>query len=500
VVALVVLTAVALVQSGIAPHSDPVLTTAEIALMLALILRHLLHFAETFTLNDRLAESGTALAHQADHDDLTGLLGRAAFIRRAGEVVADRGSDHLTMGILWVDLNAFKRINDSLGHKVGDEVLRTVSARLRAIADDGDLVARLGGDEFVVLRPRIQPPAGAWAERVRSALSVPVVADGLTLTVTCSIGLVESAASDDDISQLLIDGDLALYQAKRLGRDRVEHYSSALRASQEERTDLAVHVRNMIDRGAVVVRYQPVIELASGEMVGAEALARIPGPDGTELAPAQFLPHVEALGLLPDLADIVIGRACADFAGQPDLGWVSVNITSEDLADPQLPDKLAAHLASSGLPAQRLVLEINERVVPEPHILSATRRITAMGVQVALDDFGTGWSSLAQLRDLSLRMVKIDQSVVAAAGRGDDRLASMLVASVALARSLGLQVIAEGIEQSRESITAQAAGAEYGQGFLWSAALDLEHLQRRHETVPSSDFRPVPADRQPSTG
>lgn len=421
------------------------------------------------------------LRWRADHDDLTGLLGRAGFIERATEVVEQRRADGGALAVLWIDLDSFKRINDSLGHKLGDQVLQIVARRLQSASLPTDLVARLGGDEFVVLRSRVDTARRTpdWAGRVRAAMAKPVEVDGLQLTVTCSIGLVESGAADDGITQLLIDGDLALLQAKRDGRNRIVQHSVGLSAPHQERVALATHIRSMIGRGEVIVRYQPVVDLVTGAMVGAEALARMPGPDGDELAPAGFLPHLEALGMLPDLARIVLDRACTDFAAVPELGWVSVNVASEDLADPQLPHVIESALNRSGLDPSRLILEINERVVPERHVLAATHRLIELGVRIALDDFGTGWSSLAQLRDLNLALVKIDRSVVTASvGHDDPQLEAMLDAAVAMARALDLDVIAEGIECPAESTALAAAGAHYAQGFLWSRAVDLDHLHQ----------------------
>ncbi|KXP09438.1 hypothetical protein AXK57_11140 [Tsukamurella pulmonis] len=427
-----------------------------------------------------IRELNRRLRWRADHDDLTGLLGRAGFIERATAVVEQRRADGAVLAVLWIDLDSFKRINDSLGHKLGDQVLQVVSRRLQAASLRTDLVARLGGDEFVVLRPHVDAsdPTEEWAERVRAALAEGVEVDGLHVTVTCSIGLVESGATDDGITQLLIDGDLALLQAKRDGRNRTVAHSAGLRAPQQQRVALARHIRSMIDGGNIEVRYQPVLDLATGAMVGAEALTRIAGPDGEELTPADFLPHLEALGMLPDLARLVLRRACADFAGSPDLGWVSVNLASEDLADPQLPHVVESTVERSGLDPSRLILEINERVVPERHVLAATHRLIELGTRIALDDFGTGWSSLAQLRDLDLALVKIDRSVVTAStGHDDPQLEAMLDAAVAMARALDLDVIAEGIECPAEAAALAGAGAHYAQGYLWSYPIPFDELR-----------------------
>lgn len=469
----------AMVAAELVGHTShtPLIAIAEIVVILTLVARQVLFTGELFAVTDRITAVGERLAWQAEHDPLTGLLTRPAFLRRATEVMAQRRLDGGHVAILRVDLDAFVRINDSLGHEVGDAVLCEVAERLLASSAPTDLLTRLGGDEFALFRPRLEGPAGPLGERVRAALARPVVADGLTLTVNSTIGIIEADGADEDVAQLLVDGDLVLYQAKRAGRNRTLHYATGGRPASADTTG-ALYARRMLDESRVIVRYQPVVELASNRIVGAEALTRLPGPDGGELAPGEFLPHLRALGLLPQLGGFVIARACADFARHPELGWVSVNVTSQDLADPPLMDRIRCALRRSGLAPARLVLEIDEQVVPEPHILRATRRISDMGVQVALDDFGTGWSSLAQLRDLPLRLVKIDRGVVAAAGAetSDERAMSMLLGSVAMARALDLLVVAEGIEHRREAVTAEVAGATLGQGFLWSAARDLREL------------------------
>ncbi|ADG78723.1 Diguanylate cyclase/phosphodiesterase with PAS/PAC sensor(S) OS=Tsukamurella paurometabola (strain ATCC 8368 / DSM / CCUG 35730 / CIP 100753 / JCM 10117/ KCTC 9821 / NBRC 16120 / NCIMB 702349 / NCTC 13040) OX=521096 GN=Tpau_2112 PE=4 SV=1 [Tsukamurella paurometabola] len=434
---------------------------------------------ERHTHEREIRELTHRLQWRADHDDLTELLGRTTFVERATRVVEERRADGAELAVLWVDLDSFKRINDSLGHKVGDLVLRVAAQRLIAACAPDDLVGRLGGDEFIALRPRVLPNDDvlAWTERVRLALARPMEVDGISLTVTCSIGLVESTAQDD-IGQLLIDGDLALLHAKRSGRNRVVRHSSTLRASQQERVDLATHIRAKIDSGDIVVRYQPVVDFTTGEMVGAEALTRIAGPNGIELSPGEFLPHLETLGLMTSLAALVLHRACADFASAPELGWVSVNLASEDLLVPYLPATLGRTLDVTALDPARLILEINERVVPEPHILAATRRLSELGPRIALDDFGTGWSSMAQLKDLDLALVKIDRSVVTASTTHDDpQLEAMLTAAIAMARALNLDVIAEGIERVEEARALAAAGARVGQGFLWSPAIDFAALR-----------------------
>ncbi|GIZ98848.1 hypothetical protein TTY48_34600 [Tsukamurella sp. TY48] len=430
---------------------------------------------------DEIRELTERLQWRADHDDLTELLGRTAFIERATRIVEERRTDGATLALLWIDLDTFTRINDSLGHDLGDHVLAEVARRLAASGRPDDLVARLGGDEFVVLRPRVDEgdDLPAWTEDVRLALAEPMDVDGILLTVTCSIGLVESNGSDDDVTQLLIDGDTALLQAKRAGRNRIVRHTTGLRATQHQRADLAAHLRSTIETGDIIVRYQPVIDLATGAMVGAEALTRLIGPGGDELTPPQFLPHLEALGLMPSLASLVLRRACVEFASAPDLGWVSVNLASEDLSAPHLPATVARTIEATGLAAERLILEINERVVPEPHILAATRRLAELGPRIALDDFGTGWSSLAQLKDLELALVKIDRSVVTASTVHDNpQLEAMLAAAIAMARALDLEVIAEGIERQAESSALVAAGAQFGQGYLFSRAIDFDELRR----------------------
>lgn len=435
--------------------------------------RMVLRFAESLDLNAQLKRTIATVADLADHDDLTGLLARRAFVERAEGVLARTRDDGDHLAVLWVDLDAFKRVNDALGHVAGDTVLRVVADRLRQTTEPTDVVGRLGGDEFVVLRPHADADVGAWAEEVRRRLADPIQVDGVPIRITCSAGLVVADGEDTEVARLLIEGDLALYEAKHGGRARVAHFSPRLRDKDADRRTTAAHVEQHVASGDVIVHYQPVVDLATGRMVGAEALARLPGPDGRVMAPGEFLPHLEAMGLMPRLRDVVLATATTAFARHPELGWLAVNLGSEDLADPHLPDAVARALLSSGLSPDRLVVEVNERVVPETHILGATRLVTDMGVRLALDDFGTGWSSLAQLRDLDLAMVKVDRGVVAGAAVGTDRQAALLTASAAVARALGLTLLCEGIEDADELASAREAGATLGQGFLWAPALDL---------------------------
>lgn len=439
------------------------------------VLRQVLLVSEQRDLTSRLEEAAATLRHRADHDDLTGALARAAFVHRVEEAMAARRIDGGALAVLWVDLDGFKRINDVLGHQCGDAVLRLVADRLEDVASEGDVVGRIGGDEFVVLRPRVSGSIDDWADAVRVALGEVFLVDGASLRVTCSIGLVESDGRDQTVGGLLIDGDLALYRAKQAGRDRVERFTPVLRGEAIDRSALARVIRRTLAEQVMVVRYQPVIDLKTGRAVGAEALARLPHPFHGELSPHAFLPLVEAMGLLPDLTAIVLHQSCRLFASNPRLGWVSVNLSSEDLADPRLPDLLGEELEISGLEPERLVIEINEDVVPEAHVLRAAERVTDLGVRLALDDYGTGMSSLAQVRDLPLDMVKLDRSVVAAAPHRAE--ADLLMPMVSLIHSLGLDAVAEGIETAGQADRCREAGVTYGQGFLWTPALSSTALR-----------------------
>jgi diguanylate cyclase (GGDEF)-like protein/PAS domain S-box-containing protein len=430
----------------------------------------------------KLAEE--AVAFQASHDALTGLPNRTLFLDRAGQALARRTETKAGVAVLFLDVDRFKWLNDSLGHAAGDQLLEVVAGRLRHAVRAEDFVARFGGDEFVVLCPAMEEAeAEAVAARLASSLSAPVTIAGQEMTVTVSIGIACAPAtgSEETPAGLVQDADAAMYRAKEEGRNRHSLFDAGIRNVTLTRLETANALRRGIDRGELVVYFQPTVDLTSGRVVGVEALARWNHPTKGLLAPGEFIGLAEDTGLVVPLGTEILLSACRQLAlwgapGSPaehcDLR-LSVNLAARQLLSPELPGVVEEALASSGLDPSRLCLEITESVLlPDgEESIRALRRLKRTGVSIAVDDFGTGFSSLTYLKRFPVDVLKIDRSFVSGLGR--NRQDSAIVASVVeLAHAFGLTAVAEGVESSEQRAELQRLGCEQGQGFLWSRPLD----------------------------
>jgi diguanylate cyclase (GGDEF)-like protein/PAS domain S-box-containing protein len=408
------------------------------------------------------------LAFEATHDPLTGLANRALVTQW---LTAARGRDTI---VLFVDIDRFKVINDSLGHGVGDIVLRIVGKRLRRAVRGDDLVGRLGGDEFVVGVKSAQPrDARRIAENLAAALSDPVVVDGRRLHVNASIGIVVAPPDDTrSADELLRDADLAMYQAKTQGRGRHAFFDVELRERTQRRLQLDEDLRGAIGREELWVAYQPVVELPGRHMVGAEALLRWSHPAHGDVSPVEFIPLAEDSGTIHEIGTYVLRETCRTLARRTGAGGsavhVAVNLSAVQLDDPNLTVMVRETLSSSGLPPSSLCLEITESMLMRDHV-AATRQLNelrALGVRLAIDDFGTGYSSLAQLRRLPLDTLKIDRSFVS--GLGGSRDAEAIVTSIiAMAHAVDLTVVAEGVETEQQLDVLQRLGCDLAQGYYF---------------------------------
>ncbi len=416
------------------------------------------------------------LAHRADHDPLTGLPNRERLRRRLRALLEDvRGGASDGVGLLFLDLDRFKVINDSLGHAAGDRLLREVAARLSRSTPATDLLARLGGDEFALVT-RDHARAAALAARLVEVLEAPFTLDGREVTVGACIGVsvrraVDRASRDlADEDSLLREADTAMYAAKRTGEGPVVVFEDTLRRRAVARLEDEQGLRRALQRDELRVHYQPIVRSDDLRLTGFEALVRWQHPERGLLGPGGFLPTAEETGLVVPLGQHVLRAACAALADWNRTGppvRMSVNVSAQHLAAGTLGADVAEALEASGVQPQDLVLEITEQALVVSHEKAAAvlAELRERGCQVALDDFGTGYSSLAYLRRLPVDVLKIDRTFVtgAATASNDGRLLSAITA---LGSSLGLKTVVEGIETAGELQAARAAGATHVQGYL----------------------------------
>jgi diguanylate cyclase (GGDEF)-like protein len=422
------------------------------------------------------------LRHQAFHDGLTGLANRSLFEDRVSHALDRSRRSGAGVAVLFVDIDDFKTVNDSLGHAVGDQLLSEVAQRVALALRSGDTAARLGGDEFAVLLEAAGVgTASEVAERILAALAEPVAIEGRALSVGASIGVAFAAPAECDAAALLRGADIAMYAAKSSGKRRYAIFRDEMLAAVRERLDMREALREALDRGELSLRYQPVVTLADERIVSLEALLRWERPDGEVIGPERFVGLAEESGLIVPIGRWVLHEACAALAGwqhaAPGLR-MAVNISSVQLADPQLLDDVEAAIASSGIRPGELTLELTESALAASDAAARLAALRGLGVEVAVDDFGTGYSSLSYLRRLEIDCVKIDRSFVAGiSSRGQD--AALVRSIVELAHALDLQVIAEGIEVAGEADVLRESGCRLGQGFLFAGPQSTAAITRR---------------------
>lgn len=412
------------------------------------------------------------MRYEALHDPLTGLANRALCRERLIHALARTGRDEGSACVLFIDLDAFKAVNDVYGHAAGDALLIGLSRRLVNTVRPADTVARLGGDEFVVVCEDIdERTAIQLGLRLTEAIHEPLEIDGVEHRLSASIGIALGAAGRRDPDALLADADAAAYRAKAEGRGRVEVFDRRLRAHARERLRTAAALERALSLGQLRLAFQPIVALADRSVVGHEALLRWDSPGGVMSAPADFIPVAEESALIVEIGAWTLMQACHEsasaFGVREDGPVVDVNLSSRQVAQPDLPALVADCLRSSGLPARRLRLELKESVLSGAPKL-ARRNLEALrdaGVGLALDDFGTGYSSL---RDLPVSAVKIDRSFVGELGRSDGDTA-IVSAIVSLASALGIDAIAEGVEHEAQAVLLADLGCRFAQGYLFGA-------------------------------
>lgn len=418
-------------------------------------------------------EAEAVLHHRALHDALTGLPNRLLLMDRLAQSLARRRRDGTATALLFCDLDRFKHANDSLGHEAGDELLVEFARRLAATMRPGDTAARFGGDEFVLLYDGVAgvDDAIALARRVQAETAHPCRVADTDVTMTLSIGVVVAEAGAGDPEGMLRDADAALYQAKQRGRDRFELFDESLRAQTGERRRLEEHLRNAVNGRGLRLEYQPIVDLKSGRVDGAEALLRWDHPVLGPLAPTSFLDVAEDTGLIVPVGAWVLREACADAVTWPIHGkpvTLAVNVSARQLVHPGLVDSVEAALETAGLPPSRLRLDLPESAVAAAVETAAPtlQHLRRLGVTIALDDFGTGESSLTALQHTRAEVVKLDSSLVASLDR-DGEATRLVSAVIGIGTSLGLVTIAEGVETAQQAARLRDMGCALAQGYLF---------------------------------
>jgi diguanylate cyclase (GGDEF)-like protein/PAS domain S-box-containing protein len=434
------------------------------------------------------------LRRRALEDPLTGLANRALLANQLEAELrhARRFGDRVC--VLLLDLDRFKVVNDTLGHTVGDALLRRVAARLSACVREEDLVARHGGDEFTVVCTRTATDHAITklaAQLVESVLE-PFEIDGHEVFISASVGVAVSEHGRETPEELLRDADTAMYRAKELGGGRFEAFDAALRCHLVERMAIEDGLRHAVEREQLELHYQPLIDLIDERVVGFEALVRWRHPERGLIAPGRFIPIAEQTGLIAAIGSWVLSRACAQLGRWPEEIDASVNLSALQI-HPKLVIEVEQLLAEHAITPGRLVLEITESLVLDPSIKPVIASLRGLGVQLALDDFGTGYSSLGSLQRFPLDLVKLDRTLIDTLT--DERGIAVVRAAIELGQALGVQVIAEGIEDRTQLNTLRELGCPLGQGFLFAKPLPLADAQRLIQTA-ANDTAPASVNKR----
>ena len=435
---------------------------------------------------ERAAEE--ALAHAYLHDSLTELPNRTLFTYRLSYALARGRGTRGTVAVLVLDLDRFKAINDGLGHEVGDEVLVAVAGRLLGVDTSAEVIARLGGDEFLVLfdGPEAENDAVDFADRALSRLSDPIAAGGNEVFLSASIGIACTTSGAMEPTQLVSNADAAMYQAKTRGGGAIEVFGEALRTRVLDRMHTEHALHRALERDELRLHYQPVIDIAGGQVVAVEALLRWEHPAQGLVAPDRFIPVAEESGLIIPIGAWVLQSACSQlrewtYGGRAGaLEAVEVNLSARQIDHVEIVGTVERVLEETGISPSSLTLEITESALMRDaaSALQVLRALKALGVTLAIDDFGTGYSSLSYLHRFPLDVLKVDKSFVDGMAGGRDGV-EIVAAVIKLAHALGLQVVAEGVEQTEQLEQLAAMGCDFAQGYLFARPLPVHEVTER---------------------
>lgn len=443
----------------------------------------LTHFVTAFSDVTAIYDAQQQLRHLAHHDPLTGLPNRILFDERFQYAIEHAIRNEQRCVLLFLDLDGFKVINDTLGHAIGDDMLRIVGDRLKSVMRSSDTIARLGGDEFVILAGSFNPDyAARLANKILDQLRIPIPLSGDMLSVTGSIGIAVYPDNGADSQQLMRAADMAMYTAKAEGRDRYHFYAEDMSERARQRMDIEQGLRRALANDGLVVHYQPRVDLATRRFVGVEALVRWQHPERGIISPANFIGIAEECGIIEQLGRWVLNRACREMLdgvlGKParEIFHVAVNVSARQFLGVDFVATVRSVLSETGFPPSALELEITESTLQATErSLSILNALNELGVAVSIDDFGTGYSSLSVLRDLPIQRIKIDRSFIVNLPASQNQRA-VVEAIVALSKAMSMQITVEGIEHADQATILQELGCHEGQGYLFARPLPIVEL------------------------
>lgn len=449
------------------------------------------HYVGVFSDITDIKLSQDRLDFLAHHDLLTNLPNRLLFNHRLKQCIALAQRNQRQLAVVYIDLDHFKNVNDTLGHDLGDELLKRVGAELSIHVRKSDTLARIGGDEFILLLDEIEAPryAGVIAEKFLDLFSQTFMISGYEIVISASIGVSFFPTDGLDVATLVKNADTAMYYAKTHGRNSYHFYAPEMSEYARERVHLEALLRRSIERGEVSLHYQPQLDLVTGRLMGAEALLRWNSPELGMVSPVRFIPIAEDIGFISTLGEWVLRSACRQVKEWDEAGFrlpcISVNLSVKQLEHGDIVDLVTRVLAETGLSALRLEMEVTETaIMKSERALNFLDGLRALGVELAVDDFGTGYSSLSYLRRLPIQKLKIDRSFITDVTAEPSREA-IVRAIIAMANALGLHTIAEGIETEAEALFLRQEGCQQAQGFLYSRPVPPEEFFARWRSLSS---------------